>query len=265
MGQNRLMIDPLNVKKQVLKVAYESNKGHIGSALSIVDILVGTFNHFKSTNQLDQKSNSITLSKGHAALAFYCCLFELNLISKETLLTYEKDNSIYGTHPDPEVPWVNFVGGSLGQGFAFATGNAIADKLSNKSRNHYVILSDSELNAGVTWEIATIAGTKEISNLIVILDNNKQQALDLTKNILIYQNIPESFKLLGWEVSEINGHDTIEISKVLNRSYSKPHLIIANTTFGAGISFMKENIAWHYLPMDEQEFNLAMNEIETLK
>jgi transketolase len=164
-----------------------------------------------SINELDEEKSSLTLSKGHAALSLYCCLNELNLISEKELFEYEQNGSLLGTHPDPELPWVNFFGGSLGQGLAFAAGLALGDKISQKQRTHYVILSDSELNAGVVWEIAAIAGTKRIDNLIVIIDMNKQQALDLTKNIIKYEDVSTSFQVLGWFVSEIDGHNEKEI------------------------------------------------------
>jgi transketolase len=257
------MIDLNQLKKQILDVAYKAKKGHIGSALSVSDLLGSIFNSMHESGKFDEEKNSVTLSKGHAALALYCCLAQLNLISTEALYGYEKDGSLLGTHPDPELPWVNFIGGSLGQGIAFAGGLALADKYSGKQRNHYVILSDSELNAGVIWEIATFAGTKKLNNLIVLLDKNQQQALDLTRNILIYEDIATSFEVLGWAVSEIDGHNKSEISVALKKTSDKPHLIIANTKFGAGISFMDGNISWHYLPLNEEQYNKANEEIES--
>jgi len=255
------MISSKQIKKRILDVAYSANKGHIGSALSISDLITNIFNKMILSQELDEEKNSLTLSKGHAALALYCCLNELKLISDQDLFKYEQNGTLLGTHPDPELSWVNFFGGSLGQGFAFAAGLAMGDKLSEKSRIHYVILSDSELNAGVVWEIAAIAGTKKLNNLIVVIDLNKQQALDLTKNIIEYEDIATSFKVLGWQVTEVNGHSEQELMKALDVKSNKPHMIIANTKFGAGISFMEGNISWHYLPLTEYLYNLALKEI----
>jgi transketolase len=255
------MISSKQIKKRILDVAYSANKGHIGSALSISDLITNIFNKMIMNQQLDEEKSSLTLSKGHAALALYCCLNELKLISDQDLFKYEQNGTLLGTHPDPELSWVNFFGGSLGQGFAFAAGLAMGDKLSEKSRIHYVILSDSELNAGVVWEIAAIAGTKRLNNLIVVIDLNKQQALDLTKNIIEYEDIATSFKVLGWQVTEVNGHSEQELMKSLDVKSNKPHMIIANTKFGAGISFMEGNISWHYLPLTEDLYNLALKEI----
>jgi len=255
------MISSKQIKKRILDVAYSANKGHIGSALSISDLITNIFNKMILSQELDEEKNSLTLSKGHAALALYCCLNELKLISDQDLFKYEQNGTLLGTHPDPELSWVNFFGGSLGQGFAFAAGLAMGDKLSEKSRIHYVILSDSELNAGVVWEIAAIAGTKKLNNLIVVIDLNKQQALDLTKNIIEYEDIATSFKVLGWQVTEVNGHSEQELMKALDVKSNKPHMIIANTKFGAGISFMEGNISWHYLPLTEDLYNLALKEI----
>jgi transketolase len=251
------------IKRKVLDVAYSANKGHIGSALSISDLITGIFNRISSIQELDEEKSSLTLSKGHAALALYCCLNELNLISDKDLFEYEQNGTLLGTHPDPSIPWVNFFGGSLGQGLAFAAGLALGDKISQKSRTHYVILSDSELNTGVVWEIAAIAGTRKIDNLVVIIDMNKQQALDLTKNIIKYEDVSTSFRVLGWLVSEIDGHNESEILDALRVKTDKPHMIIANTKFGAGISFMEGNIAWHYLPLTKELYESALKEIES--
>ena len=259
------MINAMGLKKKILEVAYSANKGHIGSALSISDLAVSTFNLIIEEDNFDEDKSSVTLSKGHAALALYCCLAELKLISEQDLFSYESNGTLLGTHPDPELPWVNFIGGSLGQGIAFAAGLALADQYGGKKRNHYVILSDSELNAGVVWEIATIAGTRKLSNLIVLLDNNKQQALNLTKNVLVYEDIATSFKVLGWAVSEVSGHNEEEIKTALKEKTDKPHLIIANTKFGAGISFMDGDIAWHYLPLSEELYKKAITEISVNK
>lgn len=256
------MLKPSEVKKSILEIAYQANKGHIGSALSISDIIVSIFNFMISHNNFDEKNYSVTLSKGHAALALYCCLEKLNLISHQNLLNYEKDDTILGTHPDPELPWVNFLGGSLGQGLSFACGLALSDLKKNSEKKHFVILSDSELNSGVTWEIAALAGTNKINNLIVILDNNNQQALDLTKNVINYQDIESTFKSFGWETLRVDGHDQNQICLSLLGELNKPRFIIADTEFGAGISFMRGRIEWHYLPLTKELFEIALSEVK---
>jgi transketolase len=257
------VISSKQIKKKIVDVAYSANKGHIGSALSISDLITSVFNRMNSIQEFDQEKSSLTLSKGHAALALYCCLNELTLISDRDLFEYEQNGTLLGTHPDPALPWVNFFGGSLGQGLAFAAGLAMGDKLSQKPRTHYVILSDSELNAGVVWEIAAIVGTRKVNNLIVMIDMNKQQALDLTKNIIKYEDIATSFRVLGWLVTELDGHHEDEILKALASKSDKPHIIIANTKFGAGISFMEGNISWHYLPLTKELYELALREIDS--
>ncbi len=256
------MISSRRLKKRILDVAYAADKGHIGSALSISDLITSIFNQMISNKELDEEKSSFTLSKGHAALALYCCLNELKLISSKDLFEYEKNGSLLGTHPDPALPWVNFTGGSLGQGIAFAAGLALGDRISNKSRVHYVILSDSELNTGVVWEIAAIAGTQKLNNLIVLIDLNKQQALDLTKNIVNYEDIATSFRVLGWLTTEVDGHNEREILNALGVKSDKPHIIIANTKFGSGISFMEGNISWHYLPLTKELYELALQELD---
>lgn len=259
------MLNPIEMKKLILTIAFEANKGHVGSALSISDIMVAVFNKLIHENNLNENKNSITLSKGHGALALYCCLYKLGFITKENLYSYEKNDSLYGTHPDPLIPWVNFLGGSLGQGLAFASGLAIAHQIDNKDVRNYVILSDSELNTGVVWEVIALLGSRKLNNIVVILDDNKQQALNLTKNIISYKNIKFTFESFGWCVVEAHGHNIEDLMKKISISTDKPLLVIADTKFGAGISFMEGNIDWHYLPLTNDLFEKAVNEIEEMK
>ena len=245
------------IKKLILTTAFEANKGHIGSSLSVADLVAACTRRAVNDNNVD-----LVLSKGHAALAFYCALRELGKITEEELRSYCGERTLYGTHPDPAMPFVNFMGGSLGQGLSFAVGKSMSYKNNFATNKIVVILSDSELNSGVFWESIAIASSNKLKNLIVLMDNNKQQALGLTKDVIRYPDIEQTIKSLGWNVSRIDGHDLESIENELDQEIEKPKFVIADTKFGSGISFMDGKIEWHYLPLNKEQYETAMKEID---
>lgn len=247
------------VKRRIISTAYFAKKGHVGSALSVSDlVLVGM------QRSISDIKYELVLSKGHAALAFYCVLNEFGFISDKELSSYCSDKTLFGTHPDPEMPLVEFVGGSLGQGISFAVGKAIAYKNQGIEKKIIVILSDSELNSGVFWEVLALASTNNLDNLVLFLDNNGQQALGLSKNVINYPDIKETVKTLGWEVCRIDGHDVVRIDEEILKISNKPRFIVADTKFGGGVSFMEGKIEWHYLPLTDELYIQAWNDIENL-
>lgn len=253
------MNDSLHIKKKILSTAHHANKGHLGSALSVSDLVLLAVQRSVSDNKYE-----LVLSKGHAALAFYCVLNEFGFISDEELSSYCSEKTLFGTHPDPAMPMVEFVGGSLGQGISFAVGKAIAYKNQGIEKKIIVILSDSELNSGVFWEVVALASTNNLDNLVVFLDNNRQQALGLSKNVINYPDIKETVKTLGWEVCRIDGHDVVRIDEEILKISNKPRFIVADTKFGGGVSFMEGKIEWHYLPLTDELYIRALKDIENL-
>jgi transketolase len=216
----------------------------------------------------DRQRDRFVLSKGHAALAWYCVLRELKIIDDETLETYGTDDSLLGTHPDPALVGVDFMTGSLGQGISFAVGSAMASSRSMNPWSTYVVLSDSELGEGVTWEAAMLAAHHHCSNLTVVLDLNGQQALGYTADVLNTSSAPAAFASMGWLVTHVDGHSVDALTEALStppdRLRERPHLIVATTVAGKGVDFMERRIEWHYLPMTADQFTNAASQLPSV-
>lgn len=245
-----------DVRKQLLKLSNSAKSSHLGSSLSIVDILVVLYKSIL-------KKNIFILSKGHACLALYCILQKFNYISKKVLKSYGKNNTILLSHVSHKVPGVEFSTGSLGHGLPYAVGRALAEKINKKSKKIYVLISDGELNEGTTWESLLFASFHKLDNLIIIIDYNKIQSLDYTKNILKLEPIDKKLISFGCKVIRINGHSFSQLYKSLSRkNKSKPLLIICDTIKGKGISFMENSILWHYKSPSNDELKKAIEKLK---
>lgn len=245
-----------------------ANVGHIGSALSIADILAVLYEkilHIPSVNHPDR--DRFILSKGHAALALYACLFLKKYIPVGILNAYCQDSSLLGVHPEHQVSGIDFSTGSLGQGVTYAVGAALAAKLQKSKRKVFALISDAECNEGSVWEAAMFASQHQLSNLTVIIDLNGQQALDYTKKVLDLCPMIGRWRAFGWNAVEIDGHDEVKIEQSIRSfdiSSGLPHVLIAHTTFGKGVSYMENQIKWHYWPMSDKEYEQALKEIESV-
>ena len=245
------------IRKKILKLSNTAKSSHVGSSLSIVDILLILYKFFI------KKNNTFVLSKGHACLAYYCILQKFGYISNKILNSYGNNNTILLAHVSHKVPGVEFSTGSLGHGLPYATGRALADKINKKNNKIYVLISDGELNEGTTWESLLFASFHKLDNLIVIIDYNKIQSLDFTKNVLKLEPLKEKFKSFNCNIKNINGHDFNQIYKSLLVSKNgKPTVIIANTIKGKGVKYMEGKILWHYKSPSTQELDIAINELK---
>jgi transketolase len=181
------------------------------------------------------------------------------------LETYGQDNTLLGVHPERDLPGVDFGTGSLGMGISYATGAALAAQLQKSERRVFVLVSDAECNEGIVWEAAMFASHHKLSNMYMIIDLNSQQALGYTKDVLDLTPLDQKWQAFGWDVHKIDGHNCGEIISVIKdcgNNKKQPHAIIANTKFGKGVSYMENQIKWHYWPMSAVEFHEAMQEIE---
>ncbi len=254
-----------NVRRVILQQSKRAKVGHIGSCLSIADILVALYTHILNIPSLtDPDRDRFILSKGHAALALYATLFLRGFISEHLLNTFCGNGSIVGVHPEHVIPGIDFSTGSLGQGLSFGAGAALAARLQGSRRRVFVLISDAECNEGATWEAAMFAAHHQLANLIVIIDVNGQQALGYTHDVLDLSPMADRWRVFGWDVHEVNGHDIpdmVDILSGLDTISSAPHAIIARTVFGKGVSYMQNQIKWHYMPMSDDEYQQALREI----
>ena len=169
-----------------------------------------------------------------------------------------------GGHPNHLVPGVELSTGSLGHGLPYATGIALAKKKLGYGGQVFVIMSDGELDEGTTWESALFAQHNNLCNLTVIVDRNFLQSLESTESTLSLEPLDEKFRSFNWEVETIDGHDHIKLINVLSKTQLKPKLIIAETIKGKGVSFMENEVKWHYKSPNQEEFEKALKEIENM-
>ncbi len=257
-------VSAIDIRKIILEQSNRAQVGHIGSALSVADIIAALYgNILRIKNPFDSCRDRFVLSKGHAALALYAALYLKGWIEEEQLNQYCGNGTLLGTHPEHAVQGIDFSSGSLGMGLSIGAGAALAARLQNSSRRVFVLLSDAECNEGSTWESIMFAAHHRLSNLVAIVDLNGQQALGYTDQVLSLTPLAEKWRVFNWDVHEIDGHEIMAISKIvnqLNTTDGMPHVLLARTTFGKGVSFMENEIKWHYLPMTDDEYKQALKE-----
>lgn len=253
------------VRRIILEQSKRANVGHIGCALSVADVISALYDYGIREPSGDPKDRDrFVLSKGHAALALFACLHVKGRLSREQIDTYCADNSLLGVHPEHALQGVDFSTGSLGQGLSMAVGAALAARLQGSTRRVFAVLSDAECNEGSVWEAAMFAAQHQLSNLTAVIDLNGQQAFGYTRNVLDLSNMADRWRAFHWDVHEVDGHDPAQLRDILvNLDYGtgRPHLLVARTTFGKGISFMQSKIKWHYSPLSDNEYRDALREV----
>ncbi len=254
-----------NIRLLILKHAKKAGVGHIGSALSIVDMLASLFDTCNFTDETD--ADRLVLSKGHAALALYATLHAKGFLTKDELNGYCVNGSYLGVHPSHAIKGIPFSTGSLGQGLSFAVGMALGDRVvdSPPPRRTYALLSDAECNEGSTWEAFLAAGHHKLNNLCALIDYNKQQAFGFTDDVLTLEPFADKLRAFNWNVIEVDGHDVTAVCQALRdaETSKKPTVIVCHTQCGKGVSYMEKQIKWHYWSMDDEQYEIAINEVST--
>lgn len=258
------------IRKDAIDMARITKLGHTACALSITDIVAVLYNDILNIDAMDPKNENrdrFVLSEGHCMVAVAAALAEKGFFPREDLFKKYPDggkltNFLYSSG----IPGVEFSTASLGLGFPVACGMAYATKKDGKKCNTYSIVGDGECNEGSVWEAALFAGHHKLSNLTVIVNHNKLQGQDRNENILSMLNISEMWKSFGWHTIEVNGHDIQQLRSALSFHHGeKPVCIIAHTVKGKGISFMENNVVWHYLYADNEQYEMAKEELEDNK
>lgn len=255
------------IRRIIIEQSYRAHVGHVGSALSVADIVAALNGSvLRIARPEDPDRDRCVFSKGHAALALYAALYLKGWITAEMLNTYCTDGSLLGVHPEHTLRGVDFSTGSLGQGLSIGVGAALAARLQHSSRRVFVLVSDAECNEGSLWEAVMFAAHHRLANLIAIVDLNGQQALGYTEDVLSLSPLATRWQAFGWDVHTVDGHNVTHISETignLNTVSDAPHVLIARTVFGKGVSYMESQIKWHYWPMSEAEYHQALREIES--
>ena len=253
------------IRRIILEQSKRAGVGHIGSALSIADIVAALYGGVLRIGGLaDPERDRFVLSKGHAVLAVYAALFLRGWLTEDALNSYCADGSLLGVHPEHALPGIDFSTGSLGQGLPMGVGSALAARLQRSSRRVFVLVSDAECNEGALWEAIMFAAHHRLANLIAIVDLNGQQALGYTEQVLSLTPLDARWRAFGWDVHEVDGHDVDGLARTiasLDIRSAPPHVLVARTVFGKGVSYMERQLKWHYWPMSDEEYRQALAEI----
>lgn len=245
----------LEARKKVLELIYQAQTSHIGSNFSCIDIMAVLFEH------IDLDKDRFVLSKGWVAASLYYFLWKRGRITEEELNSFCREESKFIGLAEPIHPDIPIAGGSMGLGFPGAVGLALAKKVKGEGGTVYCLMSDGEMQIGITWESALIASHHRLDNLAVIIDNNGFCAMGKTEEILDVRDLKEKWSAFHFDVSEIDGHDYQEIESAVLRHRTMPIACIANTTKGRGVSFMEKNNLWHYAQIKNDDYANALNEL----
>lgn len=243
------------IRRDIIRSCYEGG-GHIGGALSIVDVLYVLYSSYLKDNE-----NDFILSKGHAVPAQYAILHFKGIISDEEYASYGHFGTALIHHPNFRVNGVLYSSGALGNGISVGVGMALANKRLRNKRNVYVLMGDGEINEGTAWEGFAYAGSHQINNLVGIIDHNGLQASDETANLLNTSRLIKGIGGLGWKIVTCDGHDIAAISNCLRLPHKQPLLVVLNTIKGKGVSFMENDVTWHHRHPTEEEYCTAMKEL----
>lgn len=255
------------IRRHGIEMTHLSGGSHIASVLSVADILgvlySGVLNIDPSNPKMDNRDRLI-LSKGHAGASIYAALAERGFFDVDELKTHYSNGSRLSGHVSHYLPGIEFSTGSLGHGLSVGAGMALAAKKKGEKHRVFVILGDGECDEGSVWEAALFAHQFELDNLIAIIDHNKMQSLDYCENTIKLEPFEDKWKSFGWNTIRIDGHNHEELKKGFEGHHSGniPTVIIADTIKGKGISFMENDILWHYrFPHEGWEYNEAVKEL----
>jgi transketolase len=256
------------VRRATVRMAHDGKTPHVGSALSCVDLLVGLYFHAMRIDPQAQRLDNqdrFVMSKGHGCMSYYATLAERGYFPHALLATYAQNGGKLAEHPCPQgVPGIEVATGSLGHGLSVAAGTALARQLDGRPGRVFVLLSDGECNEGSVWEAAMFAAGRQLDNLAAIVDYNKLQAMGRSNEVTGLAPLADKWRAFGWVTREIDGHDLDAIVRVLDDlplAQGHPSAIVAHTVKGKGVSFMEDDLEWHYRPPNDDDLARALREL----
>ncbi len=261
------------IRRHGVEMTHLSGGSHLGAILSVADIMAVLYAevlNFNPSNPDIECRDRFILSKGHAGASVYAALAESGFFPVDELKTHYQNGSRLSGHVSHKLPGVDLSTGSLGHGLGVGTGMAYALKKDGKKERVFVVMGDGECNEGSVWEAALFANHFRLNNLVAIVDHNHMQSLDFNENTLELGDFASKWHSFGWDVYEIDGNNHNELRKAFdsidNSDSHKPSVIIANTIKGKGVSFMQNDILWHYrFPHDGWEYDMAVCELYRVK
>jgi transketolase len=264
-----LELKSIQYRKKVLSIIKVANAGHTGGSLSAVDILNVLYNQAmditpQNFHEIDR--DHYVQSKGHSVEALFVVLADQGFYPESELETLNQYQSHFIGHPTRKVNGIEQNTGALGHGLPIAVGMALAGKMDGRDYRVFTLLGDGELEEGSNWEASMSAAHYELDNLVVIVDYNKLQITGPIEEVTGVDNLRQKFEAFGYHVREVDGNcvaDLVALFEQLPFAAGKPNLILAHTTKGKGISFIENQVGWHHHVPSDEEYVIAMNELDT--
>lgn len=259
------MAECKDIRKRILELAFKagSNGSHLGGSLSAVEILNTFYHSGFNFNPVDEARDRLILSKGHAALALYCVLESVGIITKEDAETFEQNGTTLFAHAKKNISkGIEFSGGSLSLGISYAVGVALACKSKGINNKIFVLLGDGECDEGLVWEAVMSAVNYHLDNLTFIVDCNGLQSDGYTKDVMDHSPLEKKFEGFGCKVVSVDGHSEKAVAEAYKvKSKDCPLAIVAHTVKGKGVSFMENLQQWHHGTLSQAQYEQAMEEV----
>ena len=257
------------IRRHGLEMTHLSRGSHIGAIFSLAEIVATLYTGVLNVDPANSKMpgrDRLILSKGHAGAAVYAALAERGFFPVEELSTHYANGSRLSGHVSHKgIPGVEFSTGSLGHGLAVAAGMALGAKMDKADWRVYAVLGDGECDEGSVWEAALPARQYNLDNLIAVVDRNRMQSLDFSENTIALEPFADKWRAFGWHTQTVDGHDVDALRAAFDAARDNvgcPSVIIAETTKGKGVSFMENDILWHYRTPQGEEYEAALRELE---
>jgi transketolase len=256
------------IRRSIIEMVYRANSGHIGGSLSATDLIVMLYYHLMRHDPANPRwpdRDRFILSKGHCTPVLYAVLGDCGYFPKEDLQTFRRPGSHLQGHPyQPKTPGVDASTGTLGLGISTGVGMALASRLRGGSHYVYILCGDGEIQEGQVWEAAMFANKYHLDNVIAFVDRNYQQTDGNSEDIMPVDPLRPKWEAFGWHTQEIDGHDYRAVDAAVRAAQNapgRPHMIIARTIKGKGVSFMENDPTWHGTPPDREQYERALREL----
>ncbi|MBR7087758.1 MAG: transketolase [Mogibacterium sp.] len=260
------------MRMKVVDMIYKAQSGHPGGSLSAAEFVTACYFKYMNVDPKNPKwedRDRMVLSKGHVCPIQYACLATLGYFPEEVLDTLRKEGSPLQGHPSMiKCPGIDISTGSLGQGMACAAGMALGGKMNKKDYKVFCVLGDGEAQEGIIWEAANTSNKYKLDNFIVFVDVNNLQLDGTCDEVMPNGDLGEKFKSFGWDVCYVDGNSMEEVCGALDWCYSEeaqngnPKAIIGKTVKGKGVSFMENQVGWHGVAPNDEQYAQAMEELK---
>lgn len=254
----------INLRKDILKMLLAGNRGHLASALSLVEILRVLYDdilRYDPQRPKWRERDRCILSKGHGCMALYAILADKGYFERTLLDNFCTIDSLFGGHPEIKIPGVEASTGSLGHGLSIGVGQAIAGRMDKKHYHVFVVTGDGEINEGSVWEAALSASKNKVENLTVIIDYNAQQSYGKTQDVCPLEPLIDKWNAFGFHADSCDGHNVDAIREKLAAvpfTTGKPSALICHTIKGKGIEGVEKNLNYHHVNGCNQEMYDAL-------